>query len=147
MRILRAFVVVSSLGAGCGGSKQAPLEGPALPTGEAVPLPPAAGTADSTSVGFKPGPGGFPVPSDADAGQAVGVDNTGYIIKRPKDAVVAQLRPELEKLGFRIETQIPQANSHRMIMFKDNYKFIAIVTTTDAATCTLFITVSPAESN
>jgi hypothetical protein len=144
MGIVRAIAVAALLAGGCGGPKPAPLEGPAPPVGEAVPLPPAAGT-DSSASGFKPGPGGFPVPSDADAGQAVGVDNTGYNIPRPKDTVYAQLRPELEKQGFRIETYIPQPDSHRMIMYKDQLKYIASVTTTDDKSCTLFVTVGPTD--
>jgi len=145
MRTIRVIVVAALLAAGCGGSKQARIEGPAPPVGEAVPLPPAAGTDSSMGVGFKVGPGGFPVPSDADGGKAVGVDNTGYNIPRNKDVVYAQLRPKLEEMGFRIETYLPQPNSHRMIMYKDNYKIIASVTTTDEKSCTLFITVSPAD--
>jgi hypothetical protein len=131
---------------GCGGSNATKIEGPPPPSGAAVPLPPAGGE-DSKALGFKPGPGGFPVPSDADAGEAVGVDNTGYKIPRPKDAVYAQLRPELERLGFRIETYLPQPASHRMIMFKDTYKYIASVSDGDApaTSCTLFVTVSPAQ--
>jgi len=31
-------------------------------------------------------------------------------------------------------------------MFKDNYKFIASISTTDNSTCTLFITVKPKDS-
>ena len=144
MRMLRAIVVATLVGGGCGGAKSTKIEGPPPPVGAAVPLPPAAGS-DASSSGFKPGPGGFPVPSDADAGQAVGVDNTGYNIPRPKDAVYAQLRPEIEKQGFTVDKYIAQANSHRMIIYKDRLKYIASVTYTDDKSCTLFVTVSPTD--
>lgn len=144
MRTVSALIVAALFTGGCGGPKTAPIEGPVPPVGEAQPLPPAAGET-SSALGFKPGPGGFPVPSDADAGQAVGVDNTGYNIPRPKDAVYAQLRPELEKLGFEIATYMPQPNSHRMILYKDALKYIASVTVTDDKTCTLFVTVGPTD--
>lgn len=145
MALLRVMFSVALLGGGCGGSKATKLEGPPVPVGEAVPLPPARGSDSGVGSGFKPGPAGFPVPSDADAGKAVGADNTGYNIPRPKDAVYAQLRPELERIGFRIESYIPQANSHRLIMYKDSYKIIASVTETDDKSCTLFITVGPTD--
>ena len=43
MRIFRTIVVGALFIGGCGGPKQAPIEGPAPPVGEAQPLPPAAG--------------------------------------------------------------------------------------------------------
>lgn len=142
---LRVILFAALLAGGCGGSKQTKIEGPPPPVGAAVPLPPAAGSDSGVGTGFKPGPAGFPVPSDADAGKAVGSDNTGYNIPRPKDAVYAQLRPELERSGFTIESYIPQAKSHRMIIYKDTYKIVASVTETDDRSCTLFITVSPTD--
>ncbi|MBA3454353.1 MAG: hypothetical protein H0T42_14770 [Deltaproteobacteria bacterium] len=142
MPSLRAIACAALLTVGCGG-RPTKIEGPPPPVGAAVPLPPAAGSDSGVGSGFKPGPGGFPVPSDADAGKPVGADDTGYNIARPKDAVYAQLRPELEKLGFKIESYIPQPKSHQLIMYKDNYKFTANVTEIDAASSTLLITVGP----
>lgn len=145
MPIIRSIVCAALLTVGCGGSKQTKIEGPPPPVGAAVPLPPAAGSDSGVGTGFKPGPGGFPIPSDADAGKAVGADNTGFNIPRPKDVVYAQLRPELERVGFKIESYIPQPNSHQLIMYKDSYKYVASVSTNDDTSCTLSITVSPTD--
>ena len=145
MALLRVFACTALLAAGCGGSKQTRIVGPPPPVGAAVPLPPARGSDSGVGSGFKPGPGGFPIPSDADAGQAVGADNTGYNLPRNKDAVYAQLRSELERIGYRIESYILQEKSHRMVMYKDTSKITATITETDAKSCTLFITVVPTD--
>ncbi len=115
-----------------------------MPVGAAVPLPPARGSDSGVGAGFTPGPEGFPVPSDADAGKAAGTD-TEYNLPRNKDAVYAQLRPELERIGYRIESYTPQDKSHRLIMYKDMYKVTATVTEVDAKSCTLLITVLPTD--
>lgn len=145
MAVLRVIICAALLSAGCGGSKATKIEGPPPPVGESVPLPPARGSDSGVGAGFKPGPAGFPVPADADAGKAAGTDNTGYNLPRNKDVVYAQLRAELERIGYRIESYIPQDNSHRLVMYKDTYKIIASVTETDAKSCTLFITVLPTD--
>lgn len=63
------------------------------------------GTAAKGAVGtFRDGPGGFPLPADADAGQE-GASGKGLVfqIERPRDAVHDQLIAYLKKEGWGIK--------------------------------------------
>ncbi len=143
MQIVRGIVLGAWLVGACGSDRK-PLPAGAQWTGATATG--SAGLKPTTSAGFKAGPEGFPIPDDADAGERMPVGNggpgynVGYRVPRDKDAVFAQLRPELEKQGFVVANYIPSKRSHRLIMAKAGKNFVASVSE-EGATSTLFITV------
>ena len=125
-RLLLALLVA------CGGSPAPrPIDVTTVPTNEPTVV---AAPITAVAEAWREGPGGFPLPSDADAGtQMMGTDTT-FVITRTRDEVHQQLRTKLAADGYVIDEDKVAMGGHRMKVHKDDQAFLVSVTDNDGAT-------------
>jgi hypothetical protein len=119
----------------CGTAAPRPTDLTTIPTtapaGTTAPDAPTAAPAR-----WNDGPGGFPLPADADAGtQMLGHDIT-FQIPRTRDEIHTQLLAKLAADGYVVDTEQLVLGGYRMAIHRgaDGQKFFVSVTENDAST-------------
>lgn len=90
------------------------------------------------AINYRVGPAGFPVPKDAATVEDTPPDHT-FKIERKQSAVVAELRVNLAQMGFSIDSEFVEDDSHtHWYITKDNLHY-GVTVAGDAQDHTLII--------
>ena len=97
------------------------------PRPEQTTRPTNAEPEDAPATNYRAGPGGFPIPRDAESVVIATKGNAvNYQVPRPQAEVVAELRVNLAKLGFRIDKELPNGTIQWMVSKGDEHIYISI---------------------
>jgi hypothetical protein len=79
--------------------------------------------------GWRAGPGGFPIPQDADAGSQVAGGDTTFSIPRRTEVVHAELRKHLTSQGYAVDSEQKYMGGYRMVIKNREGKQFAVTVT------------------
>ena len=99
----------------------------ATPHPEQKTRPTNAEPEDAPALNYRVGPGGFPLPHDAESIELRADDTaSNYQIQRPQAEVVAEMRANLAKLGFTIDKELPNGTIQWMISKGEEHLYVSI---------------------
>jgi hypothetical protein len=125
---MRAWLLVM-LVACAGPSAVRPIDVETVPTNaDPTPITAPARAMPSSDPAWKLGPGGFPVPGDADGGTAMPHNDTIFQVPRPRDEVHQQLLHKLAKDGFVLDQEQFVMGGFRMTIHRDTQEYFVSVT-------------------
>lgn len=129
---MRSFAIAVLLVA-CGGpSAPRPIDVKTLPTNQDTSATPT--TTVAVARPWRDGPGGFPLPSDADAGMQMMDDDTTFQIPRLRDDVHTALLAKLSVDGYVVDDEKFLMGGYRMTVHKGDQRYVVSVTENDEAT-------------
>jgi hypothetical protein len=79
--------------------------------------------------GWRSGPGGFPIPQDADSGSQVVGNDMQFQIPRKHEVVHGELRRHLSSQGYSIDSDQKHMGGHRMVVKNREGKLFAVTVT------------------
>ena len=128
-----AIAVAVVIGA-CGGpSRPRAIDVKTVPTNEQdTSVTPT--TTVAVAQAWREGPGGFPLPSDADAGTQMMGDDITFSIPRSRDDVHTALIAKLSADGYVLDHEKVALGGYRMTVHRGEQRYLVSVTENDAST-------------